>query len=304
MLAERIAEIQSALVEAELDGWLFSVFQGNDPISLSLLGLNGRGPGHAPLLLPRAQPGRAAPARPRPRARHARPPAGTRSRYRTWQEHRQAMEGLVRDCRRLAAQYSPRNELPSVSRLDHGTASCSPRSAASWSPPPTSCSASRRSGRRPSSTGTGAPTSISIASRARPSRSSPATCAPSARSTSGRCSASSSRPSRAPAAHRGRSDRGRQRPRRRPALRADGRDLAPDPRRRSAADRPVGQGEDAGERLRRHHLCGVCAASPPRASRRSGPWCATRATPASSSCAGAGRARRSAATRSTTPCAR
>jgi Xaa-Pro aminopeptidase len=32
------------------------------------------------------------------------------------------MQRLVRDCRRLAAQYSPRNELPTCSRLDAGTA--------------------------------------------------------------------------------------------------------------------------------------------------------------------------------------
>jgi Xaa-Pro aminopeptidase len=122
MLAERIAEIQSALVEAELDGWLFSVFQGNDPISLSLLGLTGRG-----LVTRRCYYLVPSQGEPR-RLVHDLEPAmldhlpGTRSRYRTWQEHRQAMEALVRDCRRLAAQYSPRNELPSVSRLDHGSA--------------------------------------------------------------------------------------------------------------------------------------------------------------------------------------
>ena len=38
----RIAEIQAALVEGEIDGWLFAVFQGNDPISLDLLGIAGR----------------------------------------------------------------------------------------------------------------------------------------------------------------------------------------------------------------------------------------------------------------------
>jgi Xaa-Pro aminopeptidase len=122
MLAERIADIQHALVEAELDGWLFSVFQGNDPISLSLLGLSGRG-----LVTRRCYYLVPSQGEPR-RLVHDLEPAmldhlpGSRSRYRTWQEHRQAMEGLVRDCRRLAAQYSPRNELPSVSRLDHGTA--------------------------------------------------------------------------------------------------------------------------------------------------------------------------------------
>ena len=42
MLANRIPAIQAALVEAELDGWFFAVFQANDPISLDLLGLADR----------------------------------------------------------------------------------------------------------------------------------------------------------------------------------------------------------------------------------------------------------------------
>ena len=41
MLANRISDIQLALREADVDGWLFSCFQLNDPISLELLGLMG-----------------------------------------------------------------------------------------------------------------------------------------------------------------------------------------------------------------------------------------------------------------------
>ena len=41
MIADRIPEIQQALRDAELDGWLFAAFQLNDPISLDLLGLGG-----------------------------------------------------------------------------------------------------------------------------------------------------------------------------------------------------------------------------------------------------------------------
>ena len=122
MLADRIAEIQRALTDAEIDGWLFAVFQGNDPISLDLLGLTGR---H--LVTRRCY--YLVPSRGEPRRLvHDLEPAmldhlpGTLSRYRTWQEHRSEMERLVRDCRRLAAQYSPKNELPSCSRLDAGTA--------------------------------------------------------------------------------------------------------------------------------------------------------------------------------------
>ena len=122
MLADRIDEIQAALVEAELDAWLFAVFQGNDPISLDLLGLTGR---H--LVTRRCY--YLVPRRGEPRKLcHALEPwmldhlPGGKTIYLTWQEHRERLTQLVRDCRRLAAQYSPKNELPSVSRLDHGTA--------------------------------------------------------------------------------------------------------------------------------------------------------------------------------------
>ena len=122
MLADQIPEIQQALVDAELDGWLFAVFQGNDPISLELLGLAGRG-----LVTRRCYYLIPSQGEPR-RLVHDLEPAmldhlpGSKSNYRSWQQYRQEMERLVRDCRRLAAQYSPRNELPSCSRLDAGTA--------------------------------------------------------------------------------------------------------------------------------------------------------------------------------------
>lgn len=122
MLADRIPEIQAALADAELDGWFFAVFQGNDPVSLELLELSGRAmvTRRCYYLVPRQ-------GEPR-RLVHDLEPAmldhlpGSRSHYLTWQEHRQALEQLTRDCKRLAAQYSPKNELPNVSRLDAGTA--------------------------------------------------------------------------------------------------------------------------------------------------------------------------------------
>jgi Xaa-Pro dipeptidase len=122
MLAQRIGEIQSALAESELDGWLFAVFQGNDPVSLELLGLASKGmvTRRCYYLVPAAGTPR--------KLVHDLEPAmldhlpGERAGYRTWQEHRRELEHLLRDCKRLAAQYSPNNELPNVSRLDAGTA--------------------------------------------------------------------------------------------------------------------------------------------------------------------------------------
>lgn len=121
-LAARIAEIQSALVEAELDGWLFALFQGNDPVSLDLLGLASKGmiTRRCYYLIPSS-------GEPRKLVHDLEPAMldhlpGARTGYRTWQQHRRELEHLLRDCKRVAAQYSPNNELPNVSRLDAGTA--------------------------------------------------------------------------------------------------------------------------------------------------------------------------------------
>jgi Xaa-Pro dipeptidase len=121
-LARRIPEIQAALVEAELDGWLFAVFQGNDPVSLDLLGLAGKA-----LVTRRCY--YVVPSQGEPRKLVSTLESamldhlpGSKAVYTTWREHRAQLELLARDCRRLAAQYSPKNEIPNVSRLDAGTA--------------------------------------------------------------------------------------------------------------------------------------------------------------------------------------
>lgn len=119
-LARRIPEIQAALVEAELDGWLFAAFQSNDPISLDLLGLAGLVTRRHYYLVPsQGEPRKLVSALESTMLDHL---PGSKSVYMTWREHRSQLELLVRDCRRLAAQYSPKNEIPNVSRLDAGTA--------------------------------------------------------------------------------------------------------------------------------------------------------------------------------------
>ena len=122
MLAEQIPAIQSALAEAGVDGWFFACFQQNDPIGLSLLGLTGEGKlvtRRCYYLIPReGEPKKLV---------HAIEPAmldhlpGPKKIYNTWQGHRQEVANLVSGYRRLAAQYSPNNEIPTVSRLDAGT---------------------------------------------------------------------------------------------------------------------------------------------------------------------------------------
>lgn len=123
MLAERIPEIQSALAEAGVEGWFFACFQRNDPIGLDLLGLSDETKlvtRRCYYLIPRE-------GEPR-KLVHGLEPAmldhlpGAKASYTTWQKHREELAKLVSGYRKLAAQYSPNNELPSVSRLDAGTA--------------------------------------------------------------------------------------------------------------------------------------------------------------------------------------
>ncbi|MEM6456113.1 MAG: M24 family metallopeptidase [Acidobacteriota bacterium] len=123
MIADRIDAIQATLAASDLDGWLFVGFQQSDPISLTLLGLNKPGTlvtRRCYYLVPRSGPAR--------KLVHALESTmldhlpGERAAYLTWQENRDALATLITGCRRLAAQYSPNNELPAISRLDAGTA--------------------------------------------------------------------------------------------------------------------------------------------------------------------------------------
>ncbi|HEX2165027.1 MAG TPA: M24 family metallopeptidase [Thermoanaerobaculia bacterium] len=124
MLADRIPAIQDALAEAGVDGWLFALFQANDPISLDLLGF-----GRDKLLTRRCYylvPRRGEPVK----LVHRLEPAmldhlpGEKRAYLTWREHAEAVARLVGGAggRRIAAQYSPDAAIPTVSPLDAGTA--------------------------------------------------------------------------------------------------------------------------------------------------------------------------------------
>ncbi len=123
MLAERIAEIQSALAEADLDGWLFACFQQIDPVGLDLLSLTDEGKlvtRRCYYLIPRVgEPKKLVHAIESTMLDHL---PGGKDIYLPWQEHRSKLGDLVAGTRRIAAQYSPNNELPNISRLDAGTA--------------------------------------------------------------------------------------------------------------------------------------------------------------------------------------
>lgn len=122
MLVDQIPAIQDALQEMDADGWLFTCFQKNDPISFDLLGLDQDRlvTRRCYYLIPREGEPKKLNHRLEPRMLSHLP--GDESLYLSWREHAAELGRLVEGRERLVAQYSPDNQIPSVSRLDAGTA--------------------------------------------------------------------------------------------------------------------------------------------------------------------------------------
>jgi len=118
---ERLARIQSTLQQQKLDGWLFYDFRGSDPIAYRVLGLDPRGIRSRRwycLVPARGQPQKLVHAI-EPHALDGVPgPAAT---YSSWRLRDRELGRILRGTRRIAMQYSPRNEIPTVSRVDAGT---------------------------------------------------------------------------------------------------------------------------------------------------------------------------------------
>jgi Xaa-Pro aminopeptidase len=135
--AERVASIQSALLEAGLDGWLFYDFRKSDPLAYRILKLDERG-------ITTRRWFYYVPASGEPtkivhsieRDKLAQLP-GKRVVYRRWQEIQEGLRAALNDveegakgasasrasegARRVAMQYSPQNAIPYISRVDAGT---------------------------------------------------------------------------------------------------------------------------------------------------------------------------------------
>ena len=120
---ERLQRIQAALQEEKLDGWLFFDFRGSDPIATRVLGLSSRGPRSRRWYC--YLPARGTPQK----LLHAIEPhsldgvPGQISTYASWRVRDRELGRILRGARRVAMQYSPRNEIPTVARVDAGTLS-------------------------------------------------------------------------------------------------------------------------------------------------------------------------------------
>ncbi len=116
-----LAAIQSALVEARVDGWLFYDHHHRDPIATSILGLDEKAlvtrrwyylipaQGEPRKLVHRIEQGRLDSL------------PGSRALYSSWQELHAGLAFMLAGAQRLAMQYSPDNDILYVSMVDAGT---------------------------------------------------------------------------------------------------------------------------------------------------------------------------------------
>jgi Xaa-Pro dipeptidase len=114
-------QIQAALREASLDGWLFYDHHHRDPIAARILGLDPQAhitrrwyyfipaSGEPRKLVHRIEQGRL----------DALP--GAKTQYSSWQELHSGLENLLQNQKKIAMQYSPSNDIMYVSMVDAGT---------------------------------------------------------------------------------------------------------------------------------------------------------------------------------------
>jgi Xaa-Pro dipeptidase len=127
---ERIAEIQAALREANLDGWLFYDFRRSDPLAYRILKLTGGGVTtrrwfyYIPVV---GEPVKIVHSIEQFRLDSL---PGRKIIYRSWQELHAAVGDALASgglknrrvvLRKIAMQYSPQNDIPYVARVDAGT---------------------------------------------------------------------------------------------------------------------------------------------------------------------------------------
>ena len=118
---ERLAHIQAALQREKIDGWLFFDFRKSDEIAYRVLGLDVSGVRSRRwycLIPARGEPRKLLHAI-EPEALDGVP--GTTATYAAWRARDRELGAMLRGIRRVAMQYSPRNDIPTLGRVDAGT---------------------------------------------------------------------------------------------------------------------------------------------------------------------------------------
>jgi len=114
-------QIQSALRDASLDGWLFYDHHHRDPIAARILGIDPQA--HVTRRWYYFIPASGEPRKLVHRIEQGRLDAlpGSKVRYSSWQELHAGLEAMLSGFRRIAMQYSPSNDIMYVSMVDAGT---------------------------------------------------------------------------------------------------------------------------------------------------------------------------------------
>jgi Xaa-Pro aminopeptidase len=117
----KLDEIQAALREAGVDGWLFYDHHHRDPIAGRILGLDEKA--HVTRRWYYFVPASGEPRRLVHRIEQGRLDSlpGTKGVYSSWQELQSGLAAMLGDARKLAMQYSPNNDIMYVSMVDAGT---------------------------------------------------------------------------------------------------------------------------------------------------------------------------------------
>ncbi len=116
-----IAAIQKALADENVDAWLFYYFHENDSLALRILNLDQ---GHHFTrrwfyLIPKVGTPRKLVHRIEDTALDTLP--GDKTVYLGWKQLEEYLGNVIGDCKKIAMQYSPRNAVPYISRVDAGT---------------------------------------------------------------------------------------------------------------------------------------------------------------------------------------
>ncbi len=121
-MAFRLEDVQAALAEDGLDGWLLYDFHGSNPIARSLAGLNGGGKMTTRrwfYLIPATGTPRALVHAIEPHTLSHLP--GDTRHYAGRQALSQELDALLSGVGTLAMEYSPDNAIPYIARVDAGT---------------------------------------------------------------------------------------------------------------------------------------------------------------------------------------
>lgn len=121
LLALNLTQVQAALQREKLDGWLFFDFRKSDEIAYRVLGLDTKGVRSRRwycLIPARGEPRKLVHAI-EPNALDGVP--GTTATYASWRTRDLELGKMLRGLRKVAMDYSPRNDIPTIARVDGGT---------------------------------------------------------------------------------------------------------------------------------------------------------------------------------------